>query len=128
MESNQVYVAAPTVFCNLQEVLHIRKPRLSRQVVSDVLQSNWHNRIHDDLPIIHAVAATHFDVRSRPDADGASDPTASYAITQAFGEHHVDGAISDSLLCSGLTRTATARRASPTHPYSATSVRLAALA
>ena len=128
MESNQVYVAAPTVFCNLKEVLDIREPRLSRQVVTDVLQSNWHNRIHHDLPIVHAVATTHLDVGSRPDADGTSDPTASYTITETFGEHHVDGAIWDSLWCSELTRTATVRRASPTHPYSATSVRLAALA
>ncbi len=88
MEPDQVDVLASAVFGNLEEVLHVREARFASEVMRDVLQTNGHNRVHDDVPIIHAVATTHFDVGSRPDADCASDSTASYALAQALGEHH----------------------------------------
>jgi hypothetical protein len=48
------------------------------------------NRIHDDVALVHRVTTTHFYVRTRPDANAASDSPVPDFVTKAFGEHHVE--------------------------------------
>lgn len=88
MESNQVDVVAATVLRDREEVGHIFETRTSRQVWSDVGQTNRLNRIHFDLTLIHAVAPANLDVGTCPDSDAASDGASSHSLSEPLGEDH----------------------------------------
>ena len=88
MESNQVGLVAFAVPRDLQEIVNAVESRLSGQIVRDLVDGNRCNRIHDDVPIIHRVAAAHLDMEPRPDADAASDSPAPDPLAKAFREHH----------------------------------------
>src|SRR5262245_20607120 len=76
VEPNQVDVGAAAVFRRLQELLHAREARFTRQALRDIGQLNGLDRIDDDMPLVHPVATTHFYVRAHPDAYAAPDPAA----------------------------------------------------
>jgi hypothetical protein len=88
VESNQIDVVAATVFRDFEEVVHIFETRTSRQVLSDVGQTDRLNRIHFDLTLIHAVAAANLDVGTCPYADTASDGASSHSLSESLGEDH----------------------------------------
>ena len=88
MESNQVDVVAATVLRDREEVGHIFETRTSRQVWSDVGQTNRLNRIYLDLPLIDAVAPTNLDVGTCPYSDAASDGASSHSLSEPLGEDH----------------------------------------
>src|SRR5207247_8675524 len=69
VKPNQVDILAAAVFCDLQEIVNAFEPRFTRQIVSDVANGYRIDRIDDDVALVHGVAAAHFDVRTRPDAD-----------------------------------------------------------
>jgi hypothetical protein len=48
------------------------------------------NRVHDDVAVVHGVAATHLYMEALPDANAASDSSPPDSFTKAFGEHHVE--------------------------------------
>jgi hypothetical protein len=89
VESNQVDVVAATVLRDRKEVGHIFETRTSRQVWSDVGQTNRLNRIHLDLTLIHAVAPANLDVGTCPYSDAASDGASSHSLSEPLGEDHV---------------------------------------
>src|SRR5262245_2872701 len=91
VKSNQVDVRAAAVSGNLQQVLHALKPRLTRQLVRDVILDHRRDRIDDDVAVVHRVAATDLDVRARPDANAATDSAAANALAETFGENHGSG-------------------------------------
>src|SRR2546421_13051512 len=73
MESNQVHVVAAAVSRDSQHVIHAVEPRFTREIVGDVGNGNRRNRIDDDVALVHSVPATDLYVRTRPDANAASD-------------------------------------------------------
>src|SRR5437773_5901377 len=89
-EPNQVDVVTAAVFRCLEQVLHTAETRLARQIIGDVREANRHDRIHDNLPVVHTVTTAHLDVGPHPDADAAPDPPASNSVAKTFGEHHVE--------------------------------------
>src|SRR5712691_371658 len=87
-EPNQVDVVTATVFRCLEQVLHTAETRLAGQIIGDIPEANRHDRIHDNVPLVHAVTAAHLDVGPHPDADAAPDPPASNSFAKTFGEDH----------------------------------------
>ena len=88
MESDQVHVVTRAVPGDAQQVLATLEPRLARQIVGDILERDRCHGIHDDVAVVHTIAAAHLHVRSRPDAHAACDPPAFDALAKFFGEHH----------------------------------------
>ena len=90
MELDQVYVVAAAVRRGLEQVFHTVEPRLAGQIICDIRDINWHDRIHDDVSLVHGVTAARLYMWPRPDADAARDPPAPDAFANAFGKHHND--------------------------------------
>ena len=88
MEANQVDVVVAPMSGNAQQVIYVLEPRFTRQIVCDVSEGDWLDRIHDDVAIVHRIPTTDFDMRARPDANAASDSSASDSLAKAFGEDH----------------------------------------
>ena len=90
MEPNQVNLVAAAVPRDSQQIIHALEPRFARQIVRDVVDGNRRNRIHHDVALVHPVAPPHLYMRTRPDANGASDSPAPDSIAKTFGEQHVE--------------------------------------
>ena len=75
---------------NSHQVVHAVEPRLLCQIVRDFIDGNRLNRIHDDVTFVHLVTTTYLDLKTLPDADGASDSPAADSLAKALGEHHVN--------------------------------------
>src|SRR5262245_25997275 len=88
MEPNQVGLVAFAMPRDLQQVGNAVESRLAGQIVRDVVDGNRRNRIDDDVSILHRVAAAHFHLEPRPDADAAFDSPAPDPPAKPFGEHH----------------------------------------
>jgi len=90
MEPNQVHLVAASVFCDSQQIIHALEPRFTGQIVGDVGDGNRRNRIHDDVALVHPVTTTNPHMRTRPDANAASDSPAPDSLAKAFGEHQME--------------------------------------
>src|SRR5688572_8919 len=90
MEPNQIHLVAPAVPGDPQQLIHALEPRFAGQIVGDVGGGNRRNRIHDDVALVHPVTTTDLDMRTRPDANAASDPAPPDSLAKAFGEHHME--------------------------------------
>jgi hypothetical protein len=90
MEPNQKHFVTAAVSCDLQQLIHAVEPRFTGQIGGDVGDSNWLNRIHDDITLVHPVTTTHLYMGTRPDANAASDCSPADSLAKAFGEHHVE--------------------------------------
>ena len=88
MKPNQVRIVSATVSGDLHQVIFALESRLASQVFGDVGHGNRRNRIHDDVTFVHWVATTHFDLQALPDANAASDSSASDSLAKAFREDH----------------------------------------
>lgn len=88
MKPNQVNVFPPAVPCCLQQILDIRKTRFSRELVSNVLESDRQDGIYDNMTVLHGIPTAYFDVRMRPDADTAFYAAAANTFAKAFCEYH----------------------------------------
>jgi len=89
MKSYQVHPITAAVACNSKQIIDAFKPGFARQIVGEIFLGNRCNRIDDDLPFFHWVAASHFYVRILPDANAAFDPAAPNPIAKTFCEHHI---------------------------------------
>src|SRR5262249_43279275 len=98
VEPNQVHVVAAAMFCDAQQIVDALEPGFTGEIVRDVLDSHRLNRIDDDVAVVHRITTAHLDVRTRPDANGASDPPAPDSLAKAFREHH--RALTESHTCS----------------------------
>jgi len=90
VEPNEVHILAAAVFRDSQQILHTAEPGLAREIVCDVLERDWLNSVHDDVTVVHAVAAADLDVRPRPDADRAPDASAPDSLAKMSGKLHCD--------------------------------------
>ena len=90
MEPDQVHVVAAAVLCDSQQIINALEPGLAGQIVRDVAEIDLRNRIHDDVTVVHPVTTTHLYVRTRPDANAASDPAAPDSLAKTFGELHLE--------------------------------------
>jgi hypothetical protein len=89
MKPNQVSLVAAAVPRHLQQVIHALEPRFASQIVGNVGHCDRFDRVHDDVPVVHLVTAAHLHMRTRPDANAASDSPASDSLAKALGEYHV---------------------------------------
>ena len=88
MKLDQIDVLAATVFRRLQKVDDTIETRTSRQLWSDVGETDRQNRIHFDLTLFHAVAHANRDVGAHPYPDTTGDDAPSHAVPEPFGEDH----------------------------------------
>jgi hypothetical protein len=88
VEPNQIRVVAAAVSCGSQQIIHALEPGFTGEIVADIRDLNRLNRIHDDMPIVHPVTATHLHMGTRPDANAASDSAAPDSLAEVFDEHH----------------------------------------
>ena len=95
MEPNQVNLVAATVSRNLQQIIHALEPRFTGQTIGDILKRNLRNRIHYDVALVHRVTTAHLYMRTRPDANAASDLPVPYSLAKAFGKHHMNSRVHD---------------------------------
>jgi hypothetical protein len=78
----------------LQQVLGAGETGFARQFIADIRPGNRGDRIHDHVPLVHAVSSANFDVKSLPDPDRAPDPSASNSFAKPLGEDHDESDIS----------------------------------
>ena len=86
MEPDQIDVLALAVLRDVEEVDHALETRLPRQLRRDVREIHRQDRIHLDLPLLHAVTVSDLDVRTHPYPDAARDLPSANTVTQALGE------------------------------------------
>lgn len=89
MEPNQEHFTAAAVAGHAQQVVHRVEPRFTGEIVSDVAERDWINRIDDDVAVVHRVTAAHLYVRTQPDANCAPDSSAPDALPKPLREQHV---------------------------------------
>ena len=90
MKPNQVRLIASAVSCDSQQIIDALETRFTSQIVRDVGDGDRRNRIHDDVTVVHPVTATDLDVRTRPDANAASDSPSPDSLSKVFGEDHME--------------------------------------
>jgi hypothetical protein len=88
VEANQIDIFASTVLGNLQQVDETQEAGLARQFRSDIGKADRLNGIHLDLTFFHPVPGAHFDMRTRPDANAASNFSAADALAKPLSEYH----------------------------------------
>jgi hypothetical protein len=88
MEPNQVHLVAAAVFRDPQQIVDTLETGFARQIVRQLVWAHRLNRVHDDVSVVHAVAAANLHVRSGPDANAAPDPAAANPFTKVFRELH----------------------------------------
>lgn len=88
MEPYQVDVVAATMSGHGQQIPYTIESRLASQILGDVVGLDRLDGVHDDVSVVHGVAAAGLDVRPRPDADAATDPAAPNAVPKGLREHH----------------------------------------
>ena len=87
MEPDQVHLVAAAVSRDFHQLVHAVEPRLTGQIEGDVIEGDRRDRIHDDVALVHLVAATCLYVGARPDANAAPDSPAPDSFAKAFGEY-----------------------------------------
>jgi hypothetical protein len=90
VETYEINIFAFTVLRDFKQIEDTEETRLSRQQWSDIGETDRRNRLDLDLTFFHRVPATHFDMRTRPYSDAASDFSATNAIAKTLGEEHAD--------------------------------------
>jgi len=90
VEPNQIDILAFTVLGNLEQIDETQETRLARQLGSDIGKTDGRDGIHLDLAFFHAVPGAHFDVRTHPYPDAASDFSAANSLAKPLGEHHAE--------------------------------------
>ena len=88
MEPNQIDIFTLTVLRNLEQIDDTKETRFASQLWSDIRKTDRLDRIHFDRTFLHAVPGAHFDMRTRPYSDTASDFSATNSIAQSLGEYH----------------------------------------
>ena len=80
VELNRLIIFAFTVFRNLEQIDDTKETRFASQLWSDIRKTDRLDRIHFDRTFVHGVPGAHFDMRTRPYSDTASDFSATNSI------------------------------------------------
>jgi len=88
MEPDQVHVLAAPVFRGCEQIVHAREARFAGELVGDVRHLDRLDRVDDNVPLIHRIAAADLDVRTQPDANAATDASAANPFPKLPGEYH----------------------------------------
>jgi hypothetical protein len=80
VEPNQIDIFAFTVLRNLEQIDDTKETRFASQLWSDIRKTDRLDRIHFDRTFVHAVPGAHFDMRTRPYSDTASDFSATNSL------------------------------------------------
>ena len=86
METNQIDVAAFTVFSYPKQIDDAQETRLSRQFRSDIRETDRLDRIHFNISFLHAISRVYSNVRASPDSHAASDFSATNSLAKTLGE------------------------------------------
>jgi len=81
VESDQIDVVTFTVLCNLEQIDETKEARFASQLWSDIRKTDGCDRIHFNFTFVHTVPATHFDMRTSPYSDTASDFSETNSLT-----------------------------------------------
>jgi hypothetical protein len=76
------------VLRHLQQINQAKEARLSRQLWSNIRETDRLNRIDLDLNLFHSIPRAHFDTRPRPDSHTARNLAAPNSFAQPFGKNH----------------------------------------
>ena len=90
MEPNQVGLLAVAMPRDRQQIIDACESRFARQIISDVVDLDRRDRVHDDVTVVHLVATVHLDVRASPDANAAPDSPPSDTLTEMLRENHLE--------------------------------------
>jgi len=88
VESNEINTVALPVLCDLEQIDQPEETRLSRQIWSNIRETDRLDRIDLDFTLFHPIPRANFNVRARPNSHTASDFTAPNPVPKSFGEHH----------------------------------------
>ena len=88
MKANQINIVAFAVLGNLQQIEHAQKPRLARQLRSDIGIADRCDGLDLDFAITHPVAVAHRDVRAGPDAYAARDLPTHNSLAKPLDKDH----------------------------------------
>jgi hypothetical protein len=80
VEPNQIDIFTLTVLRNLEQIDDTKETRFASQLWSDIRKTDRLDRIHFDRTFLHAVPDAHFDMRTRPYSDTASDFSATNSL------------------------------------------------
>src|ERR1700756_2021311 len=89
MEPDEIDVLAASVLRNLQQIRDAREPRLARDLVRDVVESDLLDGVDFDLPRAQPIAVSDLHPRRHPDADAARDLAGANGVAQVFRELHL---------------------------------------
>lgn len=116
VEPNQKRRVATAVSCDTQQVIDALEPGFTREIVVDIAYGDRRNRVHDDVAVVHPVTTANFHMRTRPDANGASDPPAPDSLPKVFEEHHKSSANARPKPATRAFHTTSSRNAAPAPP------------
>ena len=88
VEPNQIDIFTFTVLRNLEQIDDTKETRFASQLWSDIRKTDGLDRIHFYRTFVHAVPSAHFDMRTRPYSDTASDFSATNSLAEPLGEYH----------------------------------------
>jgi len=88
MKPNQIQVLATAVPGDAHQIVDALEPRRSREIVSHILDVDGRDRIDDDVPVVHPVAAADLDARAQPHPNGATNASAPDPFAKTFREQH----------------------------------------
>src|SRR4051812_23417601 len=88
MEPDQVHLIAVAVTGDLQQGLDAFESRFASEIVGDVAKANRHDRVDDDVAVVHLIAAAGLDVRTHPHTHAAPDSAPPDPLAEPFREDH----------------------------------------
>ncbi|HTT64024.1 MAG TPA: hypothetical protein VMG35_19370 [Bryobacteraceae bacterium] len=88
MKTDQINVSPPAVIGNFKKIDNTEESRFTRQLRSNVGETDRLDRIDLDLAFLHAIPPANSDMRARPNADTASDLSTANAVSQPLRERH----------------------------------------
>ena len=88
MKPDQIDILAFPVLGDLEQIDESQESRLARQGRGNIRKTDWLDRIHFDLTFFHTVPVAHFDVRTHPNSDTASDLSPTNSVAKSLGKHH----------------------------------------
>jgi len=88
MEPDQIDILARTVLCNLEKIDDAEETGLSRQLWSNIKQTDRFDGVHFDFPFFHSVPLTDTDMRAFPDSNAARNIPAPNSIPKTLRKEH----------------------------------------
>jgi hypothetical protein len=89
MKPHQINILAAAVLCNLQQIQNPKKPRLARQLSSNVGKPDRFDRVYFDCASLYPIPRAYANARRHPKSDAASNFSPAHSLTQPLGKRHL---------------------------------------